>query len=190
MARIFDIIPVGATEIQHLPDGGSVQRDLDVMYDIGEDAEEAFDLIVKPFGQVGGFYLDNIRFEGLPAPWAFVALRREYDISTYVRTQRDQIDAKGESGFKFTPYDFAYDERRRARETASENVGPPKVGCLIFFSKNSVAAAAERIRFLRPAWTLLQDKAVYRKWLVLLDEEERGHILRNVRGAAPQRKRT
>jgi hypothetical protein len=163
---------VGATEIQHLPDGSSVQRDLDVMYDIGEDAEEALDLIVKPYGQIGGFYLDNIRpLEGLPAPWAFVALRREYDISTYVRTQRDQIDAKGEPAFKFTPYDFAYDARRRREAGQGFGVGPPKVGCLIFYSKNSVAPVAEKIRFLRPCWALLQDKPVHRRWLVLLDEE-------------------
>jgi hypothetical protein len=171
MARIFDIIPVGATEIQHLPDGSSVQRDLDVTYDIGEDAEEALDLIVKPYGQVGGFYLDNIRFEGLPPPWAFVALRREYDIATYVRNQRDQIGAKGEAPFKFTPYDFAYDAQRRREAGLGFDVRPPKVGCLIFFSKNSVATVAEKIRFLRPAWKLLQDKAVYQKWLVLSDEE-------------------
>jgi hypothetical protein len=129
---------------------------------MGEDAEQALHLIVKPYGQIGGWYLDNIEQEGfrqagLPLPWAFVALRREYDIATYVSIQRDQIDARGEFRFNFTPYDARTE--------------PPKVGCLLFFSKNSVAAVAEKIRFLRPAWTLLQDKAAYQKWLVLLDED-------------------
>jgi hypothetical protein len=161
MARIFDIIPVGATAIQHLPDGSSVQRDLDVMYDIGEDAEEALDLIVKPYGQIGGFFLDKIQLGGRPAPWAFVALRHEYDIANYVRAQRDKIEASGAPrSFWFTVYD-----------AQSVGVRPPNVACLIFQSKNSVAAVAEKIRFLRPAWKLLQDKAVYQKWLVLLDEE-------------------
>src|SRR6516165_143772 len=110
MARIFDIIPVGTREIQHLPDGGSVQRDLDVMYDIGEDAEQALHSIVKPYGQLGGWYLDNIEQEGFrqagfPLPWAFVALRQEYDIATYISTQRDQIEARGQHRFNFTPYD-------------------------------------------------------------------------------------
>jgi hypothetical protein len=154
MARIFDIIPFGATEIQHQPDGGSVQRDLGVSYDIGEDAEQALDLILEPYGLIGGFDLDQL--PGRPVPWAFVALRHEYDIATYVRAQRNKIDAG--NSFFFTNYD------RRS-------TSPPKVACFIFPSKNSVGAAAEKIRFLQPAWTLLQDKAVHQYWLVLLDEE-------------------
>jgi hypothetical protein len=158
MSRIFDIVPVGTTEIQIQPDGGSVKRDLGVMYDIGEDAEQALDLILEPYGQIGGFYLDNIQLGGRPAPWAFVALRREYDIANYIRAQRDKIDAR--DSFNFTVYDVR-----------SVGVRPPQVACFVFPSKNAVAAAAEKIRFLRPAWTLLEEKAVHQKWLVLLDEE-------------------
>jgi hypothetical protein len=158
MARIFDIVPVMTTEIKIQPYGGKVQRELDVMYDIGEDAEQALDLILKPYGQIGAFYLDNIRQEGRPPTWAFVALRREYDIATYIRAQRDKID--GKNSFHFTPYDGR-----------SAGARPPKVACFIFPSKNSVEAVADKIRFLRPAWTLLQDKPAYQKWLVLLDEE-------------------
>jgi hypothetical protein len=162
MARLFDIIPFGATEIQHLPDGGSVQRDLGVGYYIGEDAEQALHSIVSPYGHLGGFFLDKIQLGlgGRPAPWAFVALSREYDIANYIRAQRNKIDAV--NSFIFTIYD------RRSMETSTS---PPKVAFFIFPSKNSVAAAAEKIRFLQPAWTLLQDKAVHQKWLVLLDEE-------------------
>jgi hypothetical protein len=162
LARIFDIIPLGATEIQHLPDGGSVERDLGITYDIGEDAEQALDLIVKPYGHIGAFFLDNIQLGlvGRPAPWAFVALQREYNIANYVRAQRDKIET--EDSFLFTIYD------PRSIETGTS---PPKVAFFVFPSKNSVAAAAEKIRFLQPAWTLLQDKAVQQKWLVLLDEE-------------------
>jgi hypothetical protein len=161
MARIFDIIPVGATEIKIQTDGGSVQRDLGVSYDIGEDAEQALDLILKPYGGIGGFFLDKIQLGGQPTPWAFVALRREYDIANYIRAQREKIDGRGAPrSFGFTVYD-----------AQSVGVRPPNVACFIFFSKKSVEAAAEKIRFLQPAWTLLQDKAVHQKWLVLLDEE-------------------
>jgi hypothetical protein len=60
MARIFDIIPVGTTEIHIQPDGSKVQRELDVMYDIEEDAEQALDLIVKPYGQISMAILDRL----------------------------------------------------------------------------------------------------------------------------------
>jgi hypothetical protein len=66
MARIFDIIPVGTTKLKIQSDGGSVQRDLGVMYDIGEDAEQALDLILEPYGQIGGFYLDNTQAWDFP----------------------------------------------------------------------------------------------------------------------------
>jgi hypothetical protein len=158
MARIFDIIPFGATSIKIQSDGGSVQRDLGMSYDIGEDAEQALDLILEPYGKIGGFYLDQL--PGRPAPWAFVALSREYDIATYIRAQRNKIDAG--NSFYFTIYDH------RSMETSTS---PPKVACFVFPSKNSVEAAAEEIRFLQPAWTLLQDKPVHQNWLVLLDEE-------------------
>jgi hypothetical protein len=163
MARIFEIHPVSTAEIQIQRDGGSVERDLGVMYAIEEDAEQALDLILEPYGEIGGWYLDKIQLGGGPPPWAFVALRREYDIANYIRAQRNKIDARGAPhSFGFTIYD------QRSIETSTS---PPKVACLIFLSKNSVAAAAEKIRFLRPAWTLLQDKVVHQKWLVLLDEE-------------------
>jgi hypothetical protein len=130
-------------------------------YAIGEDAEQALDLILKPYGGIGGFFLDKIQLGGQPAPWAFVALGREYDIANYIRAQREKIDGRSAPrSFGFTVYD-----------AQSVGVRPPNVACFIFFSKNSVAAAAERIGFLRPAWTLLQNKAVQQKWLVLLDEE-------------------
>jgi hypothetical protein len=161
MARIFDIVPLGATEmIRHLPGGASVERDLGITYDIGEDAEQALHSIVSPYGRIGGFYLDNIQQAGRPPTWAFVVLRREYDIATYIRAQRNKIDPR--DTFYFTPHDH------RSIETSTS---PPKVGCFVFSSKNSLAAAAEKIRFLQPAWTLLQDKAAHQKWLVLLDEE-------------------
>jgi hypothetical protein len=133
MARIFDIIPMGATEIKIQRDGGSVQRDLGVSYDIGEDAEQALDLILRPYGKIGGLYLDSIPQTGRSATWAFVALRREYDIANYIRAQRNKIDAG--NSFYFTFYDH------RSMETSTS---PPKVACFIFPSKNSVAAAAEK----------------------------------------------
>jgi hypothetical protein len=161
MARIFDIIPVGATEIKIQTDGGSVQRDLGVSYDIGEDAEQALDVILEPYGQIGGFFLDKIQLGGQPTPWAFVALRREYDIANYIRAQREKIDGRdAPRSFWFTVYDGS-----------SVGVRPPNVACFIFHSKNSVAAAAEKIRFLQPAWTLLQYMPVTQHWLVLLDED-------------------
>ena len=161
MARIFDIIPMGATAIQIPRTGGSVERDLGMTYDIGEDAEQALDLILKPYGQIGGFFLDKIQLGGQPTPWAFVALRREYDIANYIREQREKIDGRGAPrSFWFTVYDGS-----------SVGERPPNVACFIFHSKNSVAAAAEKIRFLQPAWTLLQYMPVTQHWLVLLDEE-------------------
>jgi hypothetical protein len=158
MARLFQIVPVTTAQIIRRDDGSvEHKRDPRVTYAIGEDAEQALDLILEPYGQFGGWYFDKIEQCPFGPPWAFVALRREYDIATYVSTQRDQIDARGEPRFNFTPYDG--------------RTVPPKVGCLLFFSKNSVAAVAEKIRFLRPAWTLLQDKPVKQNWIVLLDED-------------------
>jgi hypothetical protein len=160
MARIFEIVPVTTTVTPFPRHAGSVERDLGVTYAIGEDAEEALDLIVRPYGQIGGFYLDTLQVgRGWSGPWAFVALQREYDIATYIRAQRDKIDTRGPRySFGFAMYDL-------------NQTPPPKVACFGFASKNMVAAVAEKIRFLRPAWTLLQDKAVHQKWLVLLDED-------------------
>jgi hypothetical protein len=158
MARLFEIIPVGTTEIKVPRDGGSVERDLGMMYAIEEGGEEALDLILEPYGQHEGWYLDRIQLGRGKRPWAYVALRREYDIGAYISARRREVDAT--NSFAFT----IYDER-------SIGAAPPKVACLIFFSKNSLAAAAEKIQFLRPASSLLRGKAAEKNWLVLLDEE-------------------
>jgi hypothetical protein len=156
MARLFEIVPT--TALIHRDDG-SVEHDDRVMYVIGEDAEQALDSILEPYGEIGGWYLDKMQVRS-PGPWAFVALRREYDIADYVITQRKGLG--GSDSFKFTIYD--------ARKIGTDAFAP-KVACFLFFSKNSIAAAAEKIRFLRPAWALLRDKPAEQHWLVLLDEE-------------------
>ena len=159
MPRLFQIVPTTA-RIRH--EDGSVEYDNRAMYAVGEDAEQALDLILEPYGEIGAWYLDKIEV-GSP-PWVFVALRREYDIADYIFAQRSKIGAN--DSFKFTIYD------RRKFGTD----GVPKVACFLFFSKNSVSAAAERIRFLQPAWAILHDKPADRHWLVLLDENP-AHVL-------------
>jgi hypothetical protein len=156
MARLFQIIPTIA-EIRR--SDGSVEHDDRVMYAIGEDAEQALDAILEPYGGSGCWYLDLMQVKS-PGPWAYVALRREYDIADYVIAQRNKMEASDR--FKFTIYDLRQ----------IEIDGPvSKVGCFVFFSKNSLSAAAERIGFLRPAWVLLRDKPAEQHWLVSLDEE-------------------
>jgi hypothetical protein len=150
-------------------DDGSVERDDRVMYAIGEDAEQALDVILQPYDGIGGWYLDQIQAKS-PGPWAFVALRREYDIADYVFAQRNKMEAR--DGFKFTLYD-------------ARKITVPKVGCFLFFFKNSLSAAAERIRFLQPAWALLRDKPVRQHWLVLLDEEPTDVLREAASGETP-----
>ena len=156
MARLFQIIPTIA-EIRR--GDGLVEHDDRVMYAIGEDAEQALDAILEPYDGSGCWYLDLMNVKS-PGPWAYVALRREYEIADYVIAQRNKMEASDR--FKFTIYDV------RQMETDGT---VPKVGCLVFSSKSSLSAAAERIRFLRPAWILLQDKPAEQHWLVSLDEE-------------------
>jgi len=156
MARLFEIVPTTAL-IRN--SDGSVERDDRVMYAIGDDAEQALDSVLEPYGEIGAWYLDRIQFRS-PGPWAFVALRREYEIADYVIARRNKIDAS--ESFKFTIYD---------RRMVGTDAFVPKVACFLFFSKASVAAAAEKILFLRPAWELLRDKPAEQHWLVLLDEE-------------------
>jgi hypothetical protein len=79
--------------------------------------------------------------------------------------------------FKFNIYD--------TRQIQTDGT-VPKVGCFLFFSKNSLSAAAERIRFLRPAWVLLRDKPAEQHWLVSLDEEPTD-LLREAADAAAYR---
>jgi hypothetical protein len=156
MARLFQIIPTIA-DIRRGHD--SVELDDRVMYAIGEDAEQALDAILEPYDGSGCWYLDLMNVKS-PGPWAYVALRQEYDIADYVGAHRNKMEAS--SSFKFTIYD--------ARNIQTN--GPvSKVGCFVFFSNNSLSAAAERIRFLRPAWIILRDKPAEQHWLVLLDEE-------------------
>jgi len=151
MARVFQIIPVfSSTRID-----GSVKYDDRVTYWIGEDAEQALDVILQPYDGIGGWYLDQIQVEP-PGPWAFVALGRQYDIADYVIAQRNKMEAKDR--FTFTLYD-------------ARNITVPKVGCFLFCSKDSLSAAAERFRFLQPAWVSLRDKPAKQNWLALVDEE-------------------
>src|SRR5262245_25508797 len=143
MARLFQIIPTIA-EIRR--GDGLVEHDDRVMYAIGEDAEQALDAILEPYDGSGCWYLDLMNVKS-PGPWAYVALRREYEIADYVIAQRNEMEANDR--FKFTIYD--------ARKIQTN--GPVlKVGCFVFFSNNSLSAAAQRIRFLRPAWVILRDK--------------------------------
>ena len=156
MARLFQIIPTIA-EIRR--DDGSVEHDDRVMYAIGEDAEQALDAILEPYDGSGCWYLDLMNVKS-PGPWAYVALRQEYDIADYVIAQRNKMEVSDR--FKFTIYD--------ARNIQTN--GPvSKVGCFVFYSSNSLSAAAEGIRFLRPARGILQNKHAEHHWLVLLDEE-------------------
>jgi hypothetical protein len=129
------------------------------MHMIEEDAERALDTILQPYGESGAWYLDKLPIEG-PPPWAFVALRSEYDIADYIVAQRDKLGAA--QTMKFTFYD--------QRQIEADNF-TPKVACLIFLSKSTAAAAAKQIPFLQPAWALLRDMPEEKCWLVLLDED-------------------
>jgi hypothetical protein len=119
MSRPFEIIPTTAAVRRE--DGWSVSHDDRVMYLINEEAEAALDVILGPYGQFGGFYLDMMRVK-YPGPWAFVVLRREYDIAKYVIAQRAKLDS-GDT-FSFTFFDNSVDFN------AAGFV--PKVGCLLF----------------------------------------------------------
>ena len=168
MARLFQIIPTIA-EIRR--DDGSAEHDDRVMYAIGEDAEQALDAILEPYDGSGCWYLDLMQVKS-PGPWVYVALRREYDIADYVIGQRNKMEASDR--FKFTIYD--------ARQVQPDGT-VPEVGCFLFFSKNSLSAAVERIRFLRP---VLRDKPAEQHWLVSLDEEPTD-LLRDAADAAAYR---
>ena len=156
MARLYEVVPTTALMRRN---DGSVERDDRVMWAVGEDAQEALDAVLKPYDEIGAFYLDKIHVQS-SGPWAFVALRREYDIAGYIIAQRNKIGAS--DSFKFTIYD--------ARQIGTDGF-IPKVACFLFFSKSAVAAAADKIRFLQPAWVLLRDKPAEKHWLVLLDED-------------------
>ena len=157
MSRFFEIIPTTASV---RCEDGSVEHDDRVMYLVCEEAEAALDVILEPYGEIGAFYLDKMHAK-FPGPWAYVVLRQEYDIANYVIAQRTKLD--GGNTFNFTLYDNSVDVR------AAGFI--PKVGCFLFFSKNSIEAAAKKIRFLDPAWTLLQKMSIEQHWLVLLDED-------------------
>ncbi len=89
--------------------------------DIGIEAKRStwpLDSILQPYGGIGWWYLSRMQVRS-PGPWAFVALRREYDNADYIFAQRNKIDAR-DSSFKFTIYD-----ERRIRTDAFA----PKVAC-------------------------------------------------------------
>jgi hypothetical protein len=157
MSRPFEIIPTTAAVRRE--DGWSVSHDDRVMYLINEEAEAALDVILGPYGQFGGFYLDMMRVK-YPGPWAFVVLRREDDIAKYVIAQRAKLDS-GDT-FSFTFFDNSVDFN------AAGFV--PKVGCLLFFSKIAAQSAARKLRFLEPVSTLFQELPAEKHWLILLDE--------------------
>jgi hypothetical protein len=156
MPRLFEIVPTMAS-VRHKD--GLVQHDDRVMYLISEEAEAALDIILEPSGECGGFYLDKMLVK-FPGPWAYVVLRREYDIAKYVIAQRAELD--GRHTFSFTYFDNSVDKN------AAGFI--PKVACLLFFSKAAVEAAAKTINFLRPASDVLQKLPAEKHWLILLDE--------------------
>ena len=156
MPRLFEIIPT-TTSVRR--EDGPVSHDDRVMYLINEEAEAALDVILGPYGQSGGFYLDMMHVK-YPGPWAFVVLRREYDIARYVIAQRAKLD--GQDTFSFTFFDNSVDFN------AAGFV--PKVGCLLFFSKIAAQSAARKIHFLEPASPLFQELPAEKHWLILLDE--------------------
>jgi hypothetical protein len=158
MPRLFEIVPT-ITSIRH--EDGSVEHDGSVMYFIGEDAVEALDAILEPYGEIGGFYLDRMNTKSPIIPWAYIALRKEYDIAEYICAQRDKLSDS--DAFKFTFYDSTVD--------ISAAGFVPKVGCFIFFSKDAVETAAQKIPFLQTAWSLLREMSTEKHWLLFLDED-------------------
>jgi hypothetical protein len=156
MPRLFEVVPT-TTSVRHKD--GLVQHDDRVMYLVSEEAEAALDIILEPYGQFGGFYLDMMHVK-YPGPWAYVVLRREYDIAKYVIAQRAKLD--GQNTFSFTFFDNSVDFN------ATGFI--PKVGCLLFFSKTAVESAARKIRFLEPVSNLLREMPDEKHWLILLDE--------------------
>jgi hypothetical protein len=157
MPRLFEIVPTTAS-IRH--EDGSIEHLDDVMYMIGEDAEAALDAVLEAYDGIGGLYLDKMRIK-MPGPWAYIALRKEYDIAGYIFNRRKMLGR--DDVFKFTFYD--------GRTDISVAGFVPKIGCFLFFSKTSVEAAASMIRFLDPAWGLLRNMSIEKHWLVLLDED-------------------
>ena len=155
--RLFEIIPTVSTT--RLADG-TVEHDDRVMYMLSDEAEAALDVILEPHGGSGAWYLDRMKVKS-PGPWAYVCLRKEYEIANYLYAQRAKLSE--DNGFAFTFYDNRVDVR------AAGFI--PKVGCLVFYSKASLAVAAKVIRFLEPAWLLLQSTPMEKHWLVVLDEE-------------------
>jgi hypothetical protein len=156
MPRLFEIVPTTAMVRRK---DGSVVHDDRVMYHVTEDAEAALDVILEPYGEFGGFYLDKMLVK-FPGPWAYVVLRREYDIAKYVVAQRAKLN--GGNSFSFTFFDNSVDIN------AAGFI--PKVGCLLFFSKIAIEAAARKIGFLEPTSDLLQEMHDEKHWLILLDE--------------------
>jgi hypothetical protein len=154
--RLFEIVPTIAS-VRH--NDGLVQHDDGVMYLISEEAEAALDVILEPYREFGGFYLDKMLVK-FPGPWGYIGLRREYDIANYVVTQRAKLD--GRHTFSFTFFDSSVDFN------AAGFI--PKVGCFIFFSKTAAEAAAKTINFLQPVSDLLQKLPAEKHWLILLDE--------------------
>ena len=95
MARLYEIAPLVSTTRYA---DGSVEHDDTVMYLISENAKTALNVILEPYDRSAGWYLDGMRVRS-PGPWAYVALRQEYDIANYVIGQREKLDRS--SSFKF-----------------------------------------------------------------------------------------
>jgi hypothetical protein len=156
MPRVYEIIPTVATT-RHAD--GRVVHDDQVMYMLSKEAEDALDGILDPYDRSAALYLDSLRVKS-PGPWAFVMLRKEYDIANYILDRRSKLG--GRSAFAFTFYDNRVD--------ADADGFVPKVGSLLFFSRSALEGAADEIHFLRPAWDVLNERLPSKHWLVLLDE--------------------
>jgi hypothetical protein len=153
-ARIF---PVAIAETETMgPGEDHYKKSNRAMYVLPDEAEDAIELILKPYDNNPILFFDQIDGGRPPLPWAFVCLDKEYRIAEHVLSTRIK---KTDVGF------ITYS---RVPNPIPANF-VPGVGTLCVMRKEALEEIAETSPLWSACWTALADLSTNRKWVAFLE---------------------
>jgi hypothetical protein len=153
-ARIF---PVAIAETETMgPGEDHYKKSNRAMYVLPDEAEDAIELILKPYDNNPILFFDQIDGGRPPLPWAFVCLDKEYRIAEHVLSTRIK---KADVGF--IPY-------FRVPNPIPANF-VPGVGTLCVMRKEALGKIADTSPLWSACWEALADLPTHRKWVAFLE---------------------
>lgn len=132
-------------------------------YLLPDEALARLEPVLQPYGQDPQWYFDKLNFGRPPRPWALACLDAEYAIAGHVASARTP-----RAGISFAPY-------TQVPQPMPEDF-IPRVGTLVFASKNGLDSCKTASPLFAAAWEALADCPSSSSFLVLLDRPDKGWL--------------